>query len=137
MLMSTRSANPIDRYVGARIRSRRHMLDMSQEALAERLGISFQQVQKYERGANRVSASRLDQLRRVLQVSVSFFFEGVPNSADKTGRANEVPFPSYVSEVLATAEGRALIKAFASIHSPTLRSSIVGLVKAMRDTHES
>lgn len=137
MLLPKTGPDPIDSYVGARIRLRRHMLDMSQEVLAERLGISFQQVQKYERGANRVSASRLAQLCHVLQVPVSFFFEGAPQPAGRTGRNDKAPSLSYVSEFLATKDGHTLIKAFASIPTRALRSSIIRLVEAMSEMDES
>src|SRR5436189_1899420 len=73
--MSTKAPNPVDKYVGSRVRMRRIMLGMSQEKLGEALGLTFQQVQKYERGTNRIGASRLFDLSRVLEVPVSFFFE--------------------------------------------------------------
>src|SRR3974390_1258007 len=71
--------NPIDRHVGSRVRMRRMMLGMSQEKLGDALGLTFQQVQKYEKGANRIGASRLQQISQILQVPVSFFFEGAPS----------------------------------------------------------
>ena len=82
-MMARRSANPIDKYVGARIRMRRLMLHMSQTRLSDGLGLTFQQVQKYENGANRVGASRLQQISTILQVPVAFFFEGAPNPSIK------------------------------------------------------
>ena len=75
-----KAPNPTDQHVGARVRMRRIMLAMSQEQLAEALGITYQQVQKYERGANRIGASRLQQISHILQVPVAFFFEGLPNA---------------------------------------------------------
>ena len=78
--MGTRVPDPIDRYVGSRVRMRRLMLNMSQEKLGNELGITFQQVQKYEKGTNRVSASRLQAMSYILQVPVAFFFEGAPRS---------------------------------------------------------
>ena len=84
--MGARVPDHIDRYVGSRVRMRRLMLDMSQEKLGNELGITFQQVQKYEKGTNRVSASRLQVLSQILQVSVQFFFEGDPQIA---GRVRE------------------------------------------------
>ena len=77
--MAKKSPNPIDRYVGARVRMRRMMLGMSQEKLGDALGLTFQQVQKYEKGANRIGASRLQHIAVIFQVPVSFFFEGAPN----------------------------------------------------------
>ena len=77
--MSTKAPNPVDKYVGSRVRMRRIMLGMSQEKLGEALGLTFQQVQKYEKGTNRIGASRLQQISGILQVPVSFFFEGTPD----------------------------------------------------------
>src|SRR5271154_6388785 len=79
--MSTKAPNPVDKYVGSRVRMRRIMLGMSQEKLGEALGLTFQQVQKYEKGTNRVGASRIQQISEILQVPVSFLFEGGPSGA--------------------------------------------------------
>src|SRR6476660_9683849 len=79
--MSVKAPNPVDKYVGSRIRMRRIMLGMSQEKLGESLGLTFQQVQKYEKGTNRVGASRLQQISEILQVPVSFLFEGGPTGS--------------------------------------------------------
>ena len=76
--MAKKAPNPIDKHVGSRVRMRRMMLGMSQEKLGDALGLTFQQVQKYEKGANRIGASRLQQISLILQVPVSFFFEGAP-----------------------------------------------------------
>ena len=76
--MSTKAPNPVDRYVGSRVRMRRIMLGMSQEKLGDALGLTFQQIQKYEKGTNRVGASRIQQISEILQVPVSFLFEGGP-----------------------------------------------------------
>jgi len=121
---------PIDRHVGSRVRMRRMMLTMSQEKLGDALGLTFQQVQKYEKGANRIGASRLQQISRILQVPVSFFFEGAPTEggalADGFG---EAPSPAYVSDFLATSDGLALTKAFVRIKNAKLRRRIVDLVE--------
>ena len=107
--------NPVDKHVGSRVRMRRLMLDMSQTDIADALGLTFQQVQKYEKGANRVSASRLQHISQILQVPVSFFFEGapaasgIPQAVKGTGDA---PSPAYVSDFLATSDGLSLVKAF-------------------------
>ena len=77
--MSTKAPNPVDKYVGSRVRMRRIMLGMSQEKLGDALGLTFQQVQKYEKGTNRVGASRLQQISEILQVPVSFLFDGGPS----------------------------------------------------------
>lgn len=124
-----KSPNPIDTYVGSRIRMQRLLNGMSQEKLGDALGLTFQQVQKYEKGTNRVGASRLQQISSALRVTPGFFFEGVPNAGgDK--RANDAnPMPNYVTDFLATADGLALIKSFIRISSPKLRRAIVALVE--------
>jgi transcriptional regulator with XRE-family HTH domain len=108
---------------------RRLMLDMSQETLADALGLTFQQVQKYEKGANRVGASRLQRLSEILDVPVSFFFEGLPGKvAAKGGRS---AMPSYVVDFAASSDGLALIRSFSKIRDAKLRRSIVDLVERM------
>ena len=127
-----RVPNPIDIHVGKRLRMRRLMLDMSQETLAEALGLTFQQVQKYEKGANRIGASRLQQIANILQVPVAFFFEGAPShDASPTEGTAEVPSTNYVSDFLATSDGLALTKSFMRIKNPKLRRRIVDLVEQM------
>jgi transcriptional regulator with XRE-family HTH domain len=106
--MGTRVPDPIDRYVGSRVRMRRLMLDMSQEKLGDKLGLTFQQVQKYEKGTNRISAGRLLQMSHILQVPVPFFFEGAPRIAGEAGKGANVPSPAYVSDFLASSDGQAL-----------------------------
>jgi transcriptional regulator with XRE-family HTH domain len=122
--------DPTDRHVGARIRMRRLMLDMSQERLGEELGITFQQVQKYEKGSNRVSASRIQRIAAVLQVPVSFFFEGGPNELQGAG-GKTMPH-NYVADFLATSDGLALVKAFMDVADPKLRRRIVELVEQVQ-----
>src|ERR1039457_7456101 len=102
--MAKKIPNPIDKHVGSRVRMRRMMLSMSQEKLGDALGLTFQQVQKYEKGTNRIGASRLQQISNILQVPVSFFFEGAPNMPGHTGMG-EAPSPAYVSDFLATSDG--------------------------------
>jgi transcriptional regulator with XRE-family HTH domain len=123
--------NPIDRHVGSRVRMRRMMLGMSQEKLGDALGLTFQQVQKYEKGANRIGASRLQQISQILQVPVSFFFEGVPSPRTdaRPDGLSEAPSPAYVSDFLATSDGLALTKAFVRIKDAKLRRRIVDLVE--------
>src|SRR6478736_10001969 len=110
--MSTKAPNPIDKYVGSRVRMRRIMLGMSQEKLGDALGLTFQQVQKYEKGTNRIGASRLQQISNILQVPVSFFFEGAPHVGHHSSGMSEAPSPAYVSDFLATSDGLALTKSF-------------------------
>jgi transcriptional regulator with XRE-family HTH domain len=104
--MSTKAPNPVDKYVGSRVRMRRIMLGMSQEKLGEALGLTFQQVQKYEKGTNRVGASRLQQISEILQVPVSFLFDGGPSGMVNGESFGEGASPAYVSDFLATSEGR-------------------------------
>jgi transcriptional regulator with XRE-family HTH domain len=131
MMIAKKAPNPIDKHVGARVRMRRMMLSMSQEKLGDALGLTFQQVQKYEKGTNRIGASRLQQISNILQVPVSFFFDGAPH-VPGTGRfegMGEAPSPAYVSDFLATSDGLALTKAFMRIHDSKLRRRIVDLVE--------
>ena len=121
--------SPIDVHVGSRVRLRRTLLGMSQERLGEALGLTFQQVQKYEKGTNRVGASRIQQISEILQVPVSFLFEGGPSGTAATGVFSEGTSPAYVSDFLATSEGLALTRAFTRITDAKLRRSIVELVE--------
>jgi transcriptional regulator with XRE-family HTH domain len=127
--MSTKAPNPVDKYVGSRVRMRRIMLGMSQEKLGEALSLTFQQVQKYEKGTNRVGASRLQQISEILQVPVSFLFEGGPGALQNGNGFAEASSPAYVSDFLATSEGLALTRAFTRITDSKLRRSIVDLVE--------
>jgi transcriptional regulator with XRE-family HTH domain len=127
--MATKVPNPTDKYVGSRVRMRRLMLGMSQQQLGGELGITFQQVQKYEKGTNRISASRLQAMCHILQVPVSFFFEGAPQPAGTSQRSGGAPFPAYVSAFLGDAAGLKLVRAFAQIGDAKLRHSIVRLVE--------
>ena len=127
--MAKKTPNPIDKHVGARVRMRRMMLSMSQEKLGDALGLTFQQVQKYEKGTNRIGASRLQQISHILQVPVSFFFEGAPHNPGHSGGMAEAPSPAYVSDFLATSDGLSLTKAFVRIKNGKLRRRIVDLVE--------
>ena len=127
--MSTKAPDPVDKYVGSRVRMRRIMLGMSQEKLGEALGLTFQQVQKYEKGTNRVGASRLQQISEILQVPVSFLFDGGPSGTVNAEGFSEGGSPAYVSDFLATSEGLALTRAFTRITDAKMRRSIVELVE--------
>ena len=130
--MAKKAPNPIDKHVGSRVRMRRMMLSMSQEKLGDALGLTFQQVQKYEKGTNRIGASRLQQISGILQVPVAFFFEGapdVPNGRVPALGFKDAPSPAYVSDFLATSDGLALTKAFMRIPDAKLRRRIVDLVE--------
>jgi transcriptional regulator with XRE-family HTH domain len=131
-MMAKKAPNPVDRHVGSRVRMRRMMLGMSQEKLGNSLGLTFQQVQKYEKGTNRIGASRLQQISHILQVPVSFFFEGAPSVGGTSARGegmSEAPSPAYISDFLATSDGLALTKAFMRISDSKLRRRIVDLVE--------
>jgi transcriptional regulator with XRE-family HTH domain len=128
--MAKKTPNPIDKHVGSRVRMRRMMLSMSQEKLGDALGLTFQQVQKYEKGTNRIGASRLQQISNILQVPVSFFFEGAPHlPGHHSGGMGEAPSPAYVSDFLATSDGLSLTKSFMRIKNSKLRRRIVDLVE--------
>ena len=116
---------------------RRLMLGMSQEKLANQQGVTFQQVQKYEKGTNRISASRLQQASHILEVPVSFFFEQAPELAGH-GRGHPTsPSPANVDGFLATSDGLALVRAFVRIDDPTLRHSIVRVVEGIASRGKS
>ena len=138
-MIAKKAPNPIDKHVGSRVRMRRMMLGMSQEKLGDALGLTFQQVQKYEKGTNRIGASRLQQIAHILQVPVSFFFEGAPavTMGPRSEGMSEAPSPAYVSDFLATSDGLALTKAFMRISDSKLRRRIVDLVEqiAPSDKH--
>jgi transcriptional regulator with XRE-family HTH domain len=130
--MAKKAPNPIDKHVGSRVRMRRMMLGMSQEKLGDALGLTFQQVQKYEKGTNRIGASRLQQISQILQVPVAFFFEGAPiisGEFEPLSGMQEAPSPAYVSDFLATSDGLSLTKAFMRIKDAKLRRRIVDLVQ--------
>ncbi len=131
----TKVPNPIDRHVGSRVRMRRMLLRMSQEKLGEALGVTFQQIQKYEKGANRIGASRLQQIAAALNVPPSFFFEGGPNyersEVDGHYGVAEGSGSSYIVDFLSTVEGLHLNRAFVRIKDPKVRRRIVDLVTSL------
>lgn len=127
MLNSPKTPNQIDINVGARIRLRRTHLRMSQSTLAEALGVTFQQVQKYEKGVNRVGASRLQAIAGVFEVPVSFFFEG----SEATDDAHGEPLANDFTQFLGTPEAIELNAAFARIEDNNVRRKVVALVKSL------
>jgi transcriptional regulator with XRE-family HTH domain len=128
--VAKKAPNPIDRHVGSRVRMRRMMLAMSQGKLGDALGITFQQVQKYEKGTNRISASRLQQSANILQVPVAFFFEDAPNVPGAVPQVTgKPPSPAYVTDFLTTSDGIRLAKAIMRIENAGLRRRIVSLVQ--------
>ena len=134
--------NPIDVHVGSRVRLRRTLLGMSQEKLGEAIGLTFQQVQKYERGANRVGASRLYDLSRVLDVPVSYFFEemasDVASAAEARlgGMSEEVPSPAYEADPMMRRETLELVRAYYKIADPQVRRRLFDLTKAIANATE-
>jgi len=128
--VSERSANPVDVHVGARVRLRRLMLRMSQDKLGETLGVTFQQVQKYERGANRVSASRLWGMADVLDVPVQYFFEGLNTQAEAGGFGENDQTP-LVYDFINSPDGVQLAAAFSRITDPKVRRQVLQLVRAL------
>jgi transcriptional regulator with XRE-family HTH domain len=133
--MGKNPLNSIDKHVGSRVRLRRMMLGMTQTNLADGLGITFQQVQKYEKGSNRISASRLLHMSHILQVPVPFFFEGAPHVPGQP-KGNGAASPAYVTDFLASSDGLALIKALTRIKGPELRRRIVNLVEEIAGDDE-
>jgi transcriptional regulator with XRE-family HTH domain len=130
-----RTPNPVDLHVGGRIRMRRRILGVSQERLAEALGLTFQQVQKYERGANRVSASKLYEIARTLQAPITYFFEGLPDPiASGQDDANS---EQAMHDFLMTAEGLELASLFPKIRRGRVRRKLLDLVRAMSDESET
>ncbi|KFB11301.1 helix-turn-helix domain-containing protein [Nitratireductor basaltis] len=128
--------NPIDVHVGSRIRLRRNMLGISQEKLGESLGITFQQIQKYEKGTNRVGASRLQAIASILSSPVSFFFEGAPGEDGQPAPGMAEDGASYVTDFLNSSEGIQLNRAYVKISDPKLRRKVLDLVKALADAEE-
>jgi transcriptional regulator with XRE-family HTH domain len=137
-LAETRAPNPVDLHVGARIRLRRRMQGVSQEKLADALGLTFQQVQKYERGANRVSASKLYEIAAALRAPVAYFFDGL---ADPAGEAlarglTQASDESAVHSFLMTPEGLELAKLFPNIGGHLVRRRLLDLVRSLADDEE-
>jgi transcriptional regulator with XRE-family HTH domain len=129
--MKAKSTNAIDGYVGERVRLRRKMLGMSQASLAEALGITFQQIQKYEKGINRIGASRLLRMAEIFGVTVGYFFE---NGISSTGDDNNRPETDAVAAFMASKEGLALGKAFIAIEDPNVRQKLLALTRSLGST---
>src|SRR4051812_45441060 len=121
---------PVDRHVGSRVRMQRMLTGMSQEKLGDACGITFQQIQKYEKGSNRMGASRLHQIARVLGVPVEFFYEGVPTDQGSGGPIVVDRDSRSLTDFLTTSEGLELIRAFIAVRDQKVRRRIVDLTKA-------
>jgi transcriptional regulator with XRE-family HTH domain len=124
-----KAPNPTDRHIGSRVRMRRKMLAMSQSELADALGITYQQVQKNERGINRIGVSRLQHISNILQVPVAFFFEGGPNVSAPRGFHGSAISIAQIDDFVASSEGLRLIGTFMRVHNANLRRKIVMLVQ--------
>jgi transcriptional regulator with XRE-family HTH domain len=129
----SRSPNPIDIHVGRRVRQRRKAMGVTQERLAQDLGLTFQQVQKYERGANRVSASKLYEIAVALQTGTDYFFEGLadPASLKEGGGGASPDSEKFVNAFLMSTEGLELAELFSRLKNARLRKRIVDLVRSM------
>ena len=125
-----KSTGSIDKEIGSRVRMRRVSIGMSQEKLGDKLGLTFQQVQKYEKGTNRISVGRLVDIAKILGVDIHFFFNGIKSIKADAGFAEE-DTPPYISDVMSTPEGLQLIRTFTGIKNAKVRRSIVQLVAAL------
>lgn len=137
---SSRRPNPVDIHVGSRVRFRRMLLGMSQERLAEQLGLTFQQIQKYEKGINRIGASRLYDLSQILGVPIQFFYEEAPGTVDSShadhGSGSERPSESYIVEFLSSRDGLELNRAFVRIADSKVRRAIIELTRSLAGDNE-
>lgn len=128
--MQQKSPNPIDRHIGSRVRARRVMLGMSQEKLAEALGLTFQQVQKYEKGVNRIGASRLLQIAGILDVGIEFFFDGAPGLSQIRPRSDGI-----MAEFLTSPESDRLVRGFLRLKNDEARRKVADLVDWLASAH--
>ncbi|MGE5504295.1 MAG: helix-turn-helix domain-containing protein [Actinomycetota bacterium] len=143
--MPSGAPNPIDVHVGGRVRLRRTLLGMSQEKLGEMIGLTFQQVQKYERGANRISCSRLFDLARVLDVPVSFFYDDMPEEVQQQSPVHIIKGPTHLAEEVAPFEADPmtrretleLVRAYYSIRDPQVRRRVYELAKTLAMVEEA
>lgn len=136
--MIKKAPDPVDKHVGSRVRMRRVLVGMSQERLGEALGLTFQQIQKYEKGANRIGASRLQQISSVLTVPVSYFFEGAPTINGAPGAPTQHrDEPGELTDFLATQEGIQLTRAFIRIKDTRIRRRVVDLIASLGEDSSS
>lgn len=133
--MMKKTPNPIDVHVGSRLRMRRMLIGMSQEKLGESLDVTFQQIQKYEKGSNRVSASRLFDISLILGVPVQFFFDDIKLRSDTKNSANrEQAEAMQMIDFLSSSDGALLVRTFSGIEDAEIRRSIIDLVKSISDS---
>jgi transcriptional regulator with XRE-family HTH domain len=140
--LAKKQPSSVDAHVGSRVRLRRMLIGMSQEKLGELLGLTFQQVQKYEKGANRIGASRLFDISTILGVPVSYFFDDLPNTDAAVRKTNglaaaaDVDAGPYMMEFVSSAEGFQLVRAFTKITDPRVRKRMLELVKSLTGEEE-
>ncbi|MEO0497434.1 MAG: helix-turn-helix transcriptional regulator [Pseudomonadota bacterium] len=135
-MSAQKTPNPIDVHVGSRVRLRRTMMGFSQEKLGEALGVTFQQVQKYEKGTNRISASRMQEMSQVLDAPISYFFDEAPGGTSAIEGGLQEADVQFTTDFLSTTEGLQLNRAFARVEDPKVRRKIVDLVKALADQQD-
>jgi transcriptional regulator with XRE-family HTH domain len=132
-----KQATNLDVYIGTKVRFRRGLIEMSQERLGDLLGLTFQQVQKYEKGVNRIGAGRLFEIARILGVNVEYFYEGIEEQLGKASRGfaeeSEMPPVPPVMEFASSSEGIQLNSAFIKIKDPKIRKQVLDLVKSLAD----
>ncbi|MBB3811005.1 helix-turn-helix transcriptional regulator [Pseudochelatococcus contaminans] len=132
----TNNANKVDRHVGGRVKTRRQQLGMSQEKLGSALGITFQQIQKYEKGTNRISASRLQQIGAALGVPAGYFFEGLQDAPSHVSGFAEPATPAYTVSTTPADEGLRLMRAFMRIGDPAVRGRIIELAESIAEPRD-
>jgi transcriptional regulator with XRE-family HTH domain len=130
-----KAPNHVDRHVGSRVRLRRMLLGLSQEKLGQALGLTFQQVQKYEKGTNRIGASRLQQIAQFLKVDISYLFEGLSGEKQSSGFAEEGT--AFVMDFLNSSEGLQLNRAFARIKDARVKRRLIALINALANIEAS
>ncbi len=133
LIMVKKLPNPIDTHVGSCVRTRRLALGKSQTWLAEAVGVTFQQIQKYEKGTNRIGSSRLQQFANILDVPISYFFDDAPNALSQRNAKAADPTTAYLTKFVSSQDGLALIKAFMQIKDAKLRRGIATLVEQIAD----
>lgn len=138
--MTKKKPNPIDIHVGSRVRLRRMLVGMSQEKLGEKLGLTFQQIQKYEKGTNRIGASRLFQIAAILGVEVQFFFEDMPSEVIKSmpvkpaGGFKEADVTPFVMDFVSSSEGLQLNRFYTKIEDAAVRKRMLDLIKTLAES---
>ncbi|HEX2725630.1 MAG TPA: helix-turn-helix domain-containing protein [Beijerinckiaceae bacterium] len=129
--MTKKAPNPIDKHVGSRVRMRRMLVGMSQEKLGEALGLTFQQVQKYEKGTNRIGASRLHHIASILGVPIDFLYQGAPRMEASASGAADEQASADLSEFLSSSDGVELMRGFLAIKDAKVRRRVVELVACL------